>query len=374
MGQLRRVHTYRPLSEGSRIALRKAQPLAEVHCSSALPAGISRPPGLHRQRVTGALPDILLWAAEKGAPVQSVCEDCDGREDQAFKASTSLIGTALLNRGQQLKYVNLAAENFCCAWRLPDSGTYDGWLGAFYLNATDVFEAAVLSSEEGNGISSTSYSLPERPFDLSEPPTLEKTWYKSSTLQGNEINCVCDAGMLMQAFNKSTLLVTFLCVEVPNLGACTEETSVQQTIDGSTSQIDVDCGKDRGLQAIQAETDSKSRWTNFRFRCCQITANPVRMTKFGSGRVPPDPAEQGIYDAVARDDFGRPEFSGRDWSGQAAGFLSHNADTGQWCVSPGDGTRDCVSSDLVNPLDQQLGGENWQAPRVPKQMKPFEIL
>eukprot|EP00439_Symbiodinium_sp_Y106_P040167 s4980_g4.t3 len=326
-------------------------------------------------------------------------QDCDGREDQAFKASTSIIGTALLNRGQQLKYVNLAAENFCCAWRLPDSGTYDGWLGAFYLNATDVFKVAVLSSEEGNGISSTSYSLPERPFDLSEPPTLEKTWYKSSTLQGNEINCVCDAGMLMQAFNKSTLLVTFLCVEtidgstsqidvdcgkdrglqalcveVPNLGACTEETSVQQTIDGSTSQIDVDCGKDRGLQAIQAEIDSKSRWTNFRFRCCQITANPVRMTKFGSGRVPPDPAEQGIYDAVARDDFGRPEFSGRDWSGQAAGFLSHNADTGQWCVSPGDGTRDCVSSDLVNPLDQQLGGENWQVVPVSDFDAKFEAF
>eukprot|EP00439_Symbiodinium_sp_Y106_P040569 s4980_g4.t7 len=98
------------------------------------------------------------------------------------------------------------------------------------------------------------------------------------------------------------------------------------------------------------------------------------MTKFGSGRVPPDPAEQGIYDAVARDDFGRPEFSGRDWSGQAAGFLSHNADTGQWCVSPGDGTRDCVSSDLVNPLDQQLGGENWQVVPVSDFDAKFEAF
>ncbi|CAE7487970.1 TRPT1, partial [Symbiodinium necroappetens] len=308
-------------------------------------------------------------------------QDCDGREDQAFKAnlpaSDGLV--ELLNRGQPMKYINLAAARSCCTWKLPDTGPYDGWLGVYYEFTLNTFDppvlfprVAVLSSNEGNGISSTVYKARQVPYDRSEPASLEGTWYKSSALQGNEINCVCDAGTLMQKFNKSTLLVTFVCVEVPNLGACTEETSVQQTVDGSTSQIDVDCGKDRGLQAIQAEIDSKSRWTNFRFRCCQITANPVRMTKFGSGRVPPDPAEQGIYDAVARDDFGRPRYAGHDWSGRALGTLNHNADTGLWCTSFV-ATRKCVSSDLVNPLDQQLGGENWQAPAVPKQMKPLSL-
>ena len=232
-----------------------------------------------------------------------------------------------------------------------------------------LFRAATVSSADGNGLTYDFPALNSEPWNQGPPQKLEGTWYKGSAVQGNDINCVCEPGTVMQRFDKSRDFVKFLCVEVPNLGACTEETSVQQTIDGSTSQIDVDCGKDRGLQAIQAEIDSKSRWTNFRFRCCQITANPVRMTKFGSGRVPPDPAEQGIYGAFVRDDFGRPAFSGRSWSGQGAGFLFHDADTGQWCVSPSDGTRDCVSSDLVNPLDQQLGGENWQAPRVPKRMK-----
>ena len=302
-------------------------------------------------------------------------EECEAREDQAFKIDKPSSIEFLQNRGATME-ITAVPNVMPIFWAVPDRGTYLGWLGFLGLleggGPGQLFPpsaVATVSSADGNGLTYDVQRNPDTlPWDQGVPETLEATWYKGSAVQGNDINCVCEPGTVMQRFNKSRDFVQFLCVEVPNLGACTEETSVQQTIDGSTSQIDVDCGKDRGLQAIQAEIDSKSRWTNFRFRCCQITANPVRMTKFGSGRVPPDPAEQGIYDAVARDDFGRPRYNGYDWSGRALGTLNHNADTGQWCVSDF-ATPECVSSDLVNPLDQQLGGENWQAPAVPKRMK-----
>ncbi|CAE7647933.1 TRPT1, partial [Symbiodinium necroappetens] len=307
-------------------------------------------------------------------------QECEAREDQAFKIDKQFGIEFLQNRGATME-ITAVPNVMPIFWAVPDRGTYLGWLGFEGLleggGPGQLFPpsaVATVSSADGNGLTYDVQRNPDTlPWDQGVPETLEATWYKGSAVQGNDINCVCEPGTVMQRFNKSRDFVQFLCVEVPNLGACTEETSVQQTIDGSTSQIDVDCGKDGGLQAIQAEIDSKSRWTNFRFRCCQITANPVRMTKFGSGRVPPDPAEQGIYDAVARDDFGRPRYNGYDWSGRALGTLNHNADTGQWCVSDF-ATPECVSSDLVNPLDQQLGGENWQVVPVSDFDAKFEAV
>ena len=288
-------------------------------------------------------------------------KDCDATADQAFTVFTGFF-VQLRNRGNAMRFIDNASTGVF-RWELPDRGVYKGWLGMIFPSG----DGATLQSDLGNRVSAKYSDKTPRPWNDAAPSEDEETWYLSRLITGNDMNCVCEPGSLMHRFDKGRDLLTFACVEVPGLGACIETTSIQQRIDGSLSQIDADCGKDHGLQAIQAEVDSRNRWANFRFRCCQIAANPVRMTKFGEGTVPFYPDEQGIFVPTRRDAFNRPVYSSNGWQGTGVtpASLSYEEGKGEWCLE-NPGQQYCVSSDQINPLDQQLGGKynslaSWQA-------------
>ncbi|CAE7527148.1 TRPT1, partial [Symbiodinium necroappetens] len=310
--------------------------------------------------------------------IQSGLQACDGGPAQSFVRGPLVESDVngyremykLRNGGKNVELAFQSTEWSTVAWQLPDSGLYENRFGIKEERVGSSVQANWVSLQATSGGGDIRGSRESFPYFNSKPANSGDAfvWTMSTTLSDTEFELDCGAGFVIQQFLKLQTQVRYSCVRLASLGACAEQTSVQQIIGNTAARIDMDCGSDRSIQAIFGEYDAAGKWARFRFRCCQIAANPILFRRTSDEWEDSEltEGELGIYAPVGIDDFGRPQFDMELSFCKSCGFrtdykFKHNADEGEWCVSRRRAASTCVSSDLVHPLDEQLGGNSWQA-------------
>ena len=177
-----------------------------------------------------------------------------------------------------------------------------------------------------------------------------------------DVQIDCEQGKAIQSLTKLPRRFKWVCVEVAGLASssgCFEKVSLELSLFNveEIRFLEVDCGAQAAMQALNFEVNALSQVLRMKARCCPLAALPVALVPTSEFSEDED-AFEGKYCSTGLDESGRPKFEQVlnfiNTDAEATGKLEYNRSAGKWCLESTESEESessCVKEDVVHPLD-----------------------